>query len=70
MNGWGNIIVAGIGALAAIAGSYFTAQSAADIRVSEVNTEVKVLSERQALQYQEIKASVDRIETKLDKALK
>lgn len=70
MGGIASIIVAGLGALAAITGSYFTAQATANERVNTIDTEVQVLSERQDLQYKEVKEGLQRIEMKLDKALK
>lgn len=60
------VIVAFIGAVAAIAGSYFTANATSAAQVNEVDTKVEVLQERQALQYTEVKNSLDRIEKKLD----
>jgi hypothetical protein len=64
------IIVAIIGATAGIGGAYFTAKATADGRVNIINTQVQVLQERQSLQYQELKQRLERIEKKLDQALK
>ena len=67
MNSTAGIIVAFIGAIAAIVTSFFTAQSTANMRVNDVDTKVQVLEERQLNQYQELSASVGRIEEKLDR---
>lgn len=64
------IIVAIIGALTGVGGAYFTAQATADSRVNQIDTQVQVLQERQSLQYQEVKQGLERIEKKLDQALK
>lgn len=66
MKGSTHIIVAAIGALAAVTGAFFTAQAAAGNRVNEVDTKVQVLQERQELQYRELSNSFDRVEKKLD----
>ena len=60
-----SIAVAVIGAIAAITGAWFTAGATSSARVNEIDTKVEVLQERQGLQYIEVKASLDRIETKL-----
>ncbi len=64
------VAIAIIGALAAITGSFFTSSATANSRTSQVDTKVEVLQERQALQYQEVKGSLERIEKKLDSAIK
>lgn len=61
-----SIAVAVIGAIAAIAGSFFTSRATADVRVNTIDTKVQVLEERQSLQYTEVKDSLSRIESKLD----
>lgn len=70
MNGWTPIIVAGIGALTAITGSFLTTSATVDGKINQVDTKVQVLQERQELQYKELKDGLGRIEMKLDKALK
>lgn len=60
------IIIAVIGAVAAVATSFFTASATSAARVNDVNTQVQVLQERQNLQYTELKGTLDRIEKKLD----
>lgn len=63
MNG---VLISAIGAAAAIVASFFTATATSDARVNGVDTKVEVLQERQALQYAEVKTSLERIELKLD----
>ena len=70
MGGFVGIVVAGIGAFAAITGSYFTAQATANSRVNDLDTEVQIAKTTQALQYKEVTDWLERIDTKLDKALK
>lgn len=49
------IFVATISGILAIGGSVFAANTTVNERISEVNTDVQVLTERQLLQYQELK---------------
>lgn len=62
----GGTFIAILSAIAAIVGSYLTASATTDAKVNNVDTKVEVLQERQALQYTEVKTSLDRIEKKLD----
>ncbi len=59
--------VAVIGMMGAVVGAFITAKAAATAHIDSVNTKVEVLSERQALQYTEVKDSLARIEKKIDK---
>ena len=61
-----NITVAVIGALTAITGAYFTANTTANSKINTVDTKVEVLQERQTLQYKEVSGTLERIEKKLD----
>lgn len=61
--------VAVIGATATIVAGAFSSWATSSARVGQVETKVEVLQERQELQYRELKNGVDRIETKLDKAI-
>lgn len=70
MGAFASIVVAGIGLIGAVTASFFTAQATADERVSNINTEVQVLAERQENQYREVKESLQRIEARLERALK
>lgn len=63
------IAVAVIGAVTAITGAFFTASATADTKVNDLDKKVEVLTERQLLQYsevkedlQDVKAGVERIE--------
>lgn len=67
MTGLQGVAVAIIGALAAVTGSFFTAQATASSRSSEIDTKVEVLKRTQELQYTEVKGSLDRIEKKIDR---
>lgn len=71
-----SIVVAIIGAVAAITGAYFTAASTSEAQVSDINTKVEVLKNTQSLQYTEVKGLLDTeskqltsIDNKLDKVL-
>lgn len=62
MSGLQGVAIALIGAVAAVTGSYFTASATSNQRSNEINTEVQVLKNTQALQYAEIQKSLERIE--------
>lgn len=62
MTGIQSVLIALIGAAAAVTGSYFTASATSNQRSNDINTEVQVLKNTQALQYAEIQKSLERIE--------
>lgn len=64
------IIIATIGALAAIGGAWLTAQTTADQQVAQIETKVEVVKTTENLHYLEVKDSLGRIEKKLDMILK
>lgn len=63
------VIVATIAGVATIVGSYFTTAATIDKRISEVDTTVRVVEERQENQYKELKEGINRIEQKIDRAI-
>jgi outer membrane murein-binding lipoprotein Lpp len=70
MHDYAGIIIALIGAAGGITGSYFMAESTADARVNEVHTQVQVLTERQSLQYSELKGDVTTIKADVKEVLR
>lgn len=64
------IIVALIGAATAITGAWFSATAAANAQVNDINTQVQVLKNTQALQYSELHDEVTTIQSDVKEILK
>ncbi len=64
-----SVVIAGIGAGGAVIASFFTANATASKRISHVEKDVAVLTERQDNHYKEIKDLLERVEGKVDEAL-
>ncbi len=60
MGGLVGIVIAGIGAVAAITGSFFTASATADTRTGEVEKQVVEVKATQSAQYVELKGLIER----------
>lgn len=74
MSAFASIIVAGLTLIGTVTASIFAAKASAssqvDQQVTAVNTQVQVIKTTQDLQYKEVKESLLRIESRLDRALK
>lgn len=64
------IAVATITAIASIAGAFLTAQATSSEKVNGLSTKVEVIEERENNHYLEMSNTLDRIESKLDSAIK
>lgn len=70
MVGLPQVLVAGIGATAAVVGSFFAAQATVDMRVAALDAKVQVVTEREDNHFVEVQSSLKRIEDKVDRVNK
>lgn len=64
------LAIAVVGAITAIAGAFFTANAASDVRVSGMETKVEVIRTTQTLQYTELKDEITTIKQDVKEILK